>query len=570
MLGFLAARQAGLDDPLRLRRAESTRRVLSLKLNPDRDVDRIHGNGINTIDIDSIEGRYMLSGGADGVIVVYDLENFSGKPQYTCKAVCTVGRSSRHVHKFSVETVQWYPYDTGMFVSSSFDKTMKVWDTETLKVNYGKVCNESRKRLQFTVSRGCSPEFVFVPCGSSVAVYALHTGELVTMLRGHYNNVDCCEFHPDYQELYTGGKDCNILAWVPVLRASDVEEESNSTNTASLSATCRTNDNRVQMLSYTRCMWRKCALVVSVSSSGALRGSCVKMEFDNIKSSAALIYDEFIQNADSRTENWFLMSSPFPQTIIIAAYIYFVTSLGPRLMESRKGFDLKGVLIVYNFGVVALSLYMCYEFVMSGWGTGYSFHCDLVNYSDSPQAIRMAATCWLYYFSKFIEMLDTVFFVLRKKDSQVTFLHVYHHSIMPFTWWFGVRFAAGGMGTFHALLNCVVHVIMYSYYGLTAMGPKYQKYLWWKKYLTTIQLIQFVMVTSHISQYFFMKDCPYQFPVFIYIIGLYGLIFLFLFLNFWYHAYTKGKRLPKVLQAQTWTHHSNGVMNGNANHDKDE
>lgn len=47
----------------------------------------------------------------------------------------------------------------------------------------------------------------------------------------------------------------------------------------------------------------------------------------------------------------------------------------------------------------------------------------------------------------------------------------------------------GGLGTFHALLNCVVHVIMYTYYGLTAMGPKYQKYLWWKKYLTTIQLV---------------------------------------------------------------------------------
>uniref|UniRef100_A0A3P8S2C0 Elongation of very long chain fatty acids protein n=1 Tax=Amphiprion percula TaxID=161767 RepID=A0A3P8S2C0_AMPPE len=281
------------------------------------------------------------------------------------------------------------------------------------------------------------------------------------------------------------------------------------------------------------------------------------MELDNIKSSAALIYDEFIQNADSRTEDWLLMSSPLPQTIIIAAYIYFVTSLGPRIMENRKAFDLKGVLILYNFSVVALSLHMCYEFVMSGWGTGYSF------------AMRVT-TCWLYYFSKFIEMLDTIFFVLRKKNSQVTFLHVYHHSIMPFTWWFGVRFAPGGLGTFHALLNCVVHVIMYTYYGLTAMGPKYQKYLWWKKYLTTIQLIQFVMVTSHICQYFFIKDCPYQFPIFVYIIGLYGLIFLFLFLNFWYHAYTKGKRLPKVLQAQTWAHHTNGVMNGNAGHEKDE
>lgn len=27
------------------------------------------------------------------------------------------------------------------------------------------------------------------------------------------------------QELYSGGKDCNILAWVPVLRQPDVEEE---------------------------------------------------------------------------------------------------------------------------------------------------------------------------------------------------------------------------------------------------------------------------------------------------------------------------------------------------------
>ena len=68
-------------------------------------------------------------------------------------------------------------------------------------------------------------------------------------------------------------------------------------------------------------------------------------------------------------------------------------------------------------------------------------------------------------------------------------LHVLHHSIMPFTWWFGVKFSAGGHGTFHAVINCGVHVVMYSYYGLAALGPAYQKYLWWKKYLTTIQLV---------------------------------------------------------------------------------
>uniref|UniRef100_A0A8C2FNA6 Excision repair cross-complementation group 8 n=1 Tax=Cyprinus carpio TaxID=7962 RepID=A0A8C2FNA6_CYPCA len=349
MLSFVYARQSGLDDPVRLRRAE----VLGLELNHNRDVDRIHGNGINTLVIEVIDGRYILSGGSDGVIMIYDLENNSKKPQYTCKAICTV--VGIYI-KFSIETVQWYPHDTGLFVSSSFDKTMKVWDTETLKpaeefqfdgnvychhmshiarkhigtkdpkvqlcdlksgwrihilqgekcllflngdspggghilatasrnrvwdvrrasgslftldqhngdkskasseavntphngrvngllllttgtddrmrlwnsatgentlVNYG---NESRKGLKFTISRGCSPEFVFVPCGSSVAVYGLHSGDLITMLRGHYNNEDCCEFHPDYQELYSGGKDCNVLAWVPVLRQPDTED----------------------------------------------------------------------------------------------------------------------------------------------------------------------------------------------------------------------------------------------------------------------------------------------------------------------------------------------------------
>ncbi|KTG45652.1 hypothetical protein cypCar_00000553 [Cyprinus carpio] len=293
---------------------------------------------------------------------------------------------------------------------------------------------------------------------------------------------------------------------------------------------------------------RKDKFFAEPADKGKPKDSLDMTSNSTLTSTAVLLYYEWIKEADPRTENWLLMATPFPQTFIITAYIYFVTLLGPRLMENRKPFDLKRPMIIYNFSIVVLSIYLIYEFLMSGWANGYTYRCDLVDYSSSPQALRMAWTCWLYYFSKFIEMLDTIFFVLRKKNSQVTFLHVFHHSIMPFTWWFGVRFAAGGLGTFHALLNCIVHVIMYTYYALSAMGPAYQKYLWWKKYMTTIQLVQFVLITVHIGQYFFMKDCPYQFPVFVYVIGSYGLIFLVLFLNFYYHAYTKGKRLPKILQ----------------------
>ncbi|KAJ6669883.1 hypothetical protein lerEdw1_000432 [Lerista edwardsae] len=275
---------------------------------------------------------------------------------------------------------------------------------------------------------------------------------------------------------------------------------------------------------------------------------------------------------DPRVDGYLLMSSPLPQTVILATYIYFVTNLGPKIMENRKPFDLKQIMALYNFGIVAFSCYMAYEFLMSGWATGYTFRCDIVDYSRSPLALRMVRVCWMYYFSKFIELLDTVFFVLRKKNAQVTFLHVFHHTIMPFTWWFGVKFApdfylslviafhrhtsqciifclpTGGLGTFHGLINSIVHIIMYTYYGLCTLGPAFQKYLWWKKHMTTIQLVQFIIVTFHIVQIYLMDNCPYQYPIFMFVIGLYGSLFLILFLHFWYNAYTKGQRLPKTVK----------------------
>ena len=42
---------------------------------------------------------------------------------------------------------------------------------------------------------------------------------------------------------------------------------------------------------------------------------------------------------------------------------------------------------------------------------------------------------------------------------------------------------------FGAMINSFVHVLMYTYYGLSSLGPHMQNYLWWKKYLTRVQLV---------------------------------------------------------------------------------
>lgn len=79
---------------------------------------------------------------------------------------------------------------------------------------------------------------------------------------------------------------------------------------------------------------------------------------------------------------------------------------------------------------------------------------------------------------------------MRKKFDHVSTLHVIHHGIMPMSVWFGVKFCPGGHSTFFGFLNTFVHIIMYSYYLIAALGPQYQKFLWWKKYLTTIQMVR--------------------------------------------------------------------------------
>ncbi|XP_072129636.1 very long chain fatty acid elongase 1-like [Mobula birostris] len=254
---------------------------------------------------------------------------------------------------------------------------------------------------------------------------------------------------------------------------------------------------------------------------------------------------EVLLKGDPRIEEYPFMVSPVPMTAVLLFYVYFVLSLGPKLMAGRMPFDLKKVMVCYNFALVFFSIFIVYEFLMSGWATGYTFRCDLIDYSNSPKALRMVRVAWLFLFSKFIELFDTVFFVLRKKNSQITFLHIFHHSVMPWTWWWGVKFGPGGMGSFHAMVNSIVHVIMYFYYGLSAAGPAFQKYLWWKKYMTAIQLVQFIVVSLHVTQYYFMDHCDYQFPIIIHLVWMYGTFFFILFSNFWYQAYTKGKRLPK-------------------------
>lgn len=112
--------------------------------------------------------------------------------------------------------------------------------------------------------------------------------------------------------------------------------------------------------------------------------------------------------------------------------------------------------------------------------------------------MKIIRVLWWYYFSKLIEFMDTFFFILRKNNHQITVLHVYHHASMLNIWWFVMNWVPCGHSYFGATLNSFIHVLMYSYYGLSSV-PSMRPYLWWKKYITQGQLLQFVLTIIQTS-----------------------------------------------------------------------
>nr|CAD7195083.1 unnamed protein product [Timema douglasi] len=142
----------------------------------------------------------------------------------------------------------------------------------------------------------------------------------------------------------------------------------------------------------------------------------------------------------------------------------------------------------------------------------------------------MAAMVWYEMCLKLIDFIETGFFILRKKESQRSFLHLYHHVSTLFIVYLSAKYLPGGSVTFPMILNAMVHVLMYTYYLLTLMGPRMQR---------RINKVQFVIVLLY-SMQMFNPDC--KIPTIIpYVFVPNVLLVFYLFYDFYQKAYKSKK-----------------------------
>ncbi|XP_017855797.1 PREDICTED: elongation of very long chain fatty acids protein AAEL008004-like [Drosophila arizonae] len=238
-----------------------------------------------------------------------------------------------------------------------------------------------------------------------------------------------------------------------------------------------------------------------------------------------------------------LAVGPWPAILIVAAYLLFVLKVGRQFMEHRQPYDLNKVLKVYNLIQIvyngALFIFISYVLLVL---KPYKLSCIMVLPMDHPVKPFEQAVSYAYYLNKILDLMDTVFMVLRKNYRQITMLHLLHHSIMVVAVYAGIRFNGyGGHFTIMGTFNVFVHAVMYSYYYISSQKRTVSQNPTWKQYITILQMIQFFTVMLHSVYTLMQPNCDVPLMAIAAVLAM-GSLMVVMFTNFYIHTYILPKK----------------------------
>ncbi|KAH9944374.1 GNS1/SUR4 membrane protein [Epithele typhae] len=250
------------------------------------------------------------------------------------------------------------------------------------------------------------------------------------------------------------------------------------------------------------------------------------------------------------------LSTPQEVYPMLAAYLVTIFSIR-AFMKNRSPLKLQFLFRVHNAFLSSGSLLLVL-LIMEEVVPRYLKHGTFwVLCNDDMWSEKLEFYYMVNYYFKYIELIDTVFLALKKKP--LAFLHVFHHSATALLCYTQLN-GRTSVQWVPIAINLIVHVIMYYYYYATAGGAK----IWWKKYLTTFQITQFIIdlfVVYFATYSYYVSNYFPSWPSFGSCAGtetaaIFGCVlltsYLGLFIQFYIQTYKTGKRPVKA----------NGVANG--------
>ncbi|RMZ56155.1 hypothetical protein APUTEX25_004579 [Auxenochlorella protothecoides] len=228
-------------------------RLSHLALDPGTLLRPLPLGGVNWLDLERVEDRYLLAASSDASVLLYDTQGQEeeaagqvppgqGPALPGLAPLLSLTKASPGGHRFSVSSAAWYPLDNGLFVtgalaltrdglrvvSAGADDAVRAWDGASFRntlVNFAGAFNRARRPRQLALAR--DPDALFLPSGSAVLGYDLRSGAALCTLRGgHHEAVHACVWsEAGGGTLYTGGADRLVLTWRPRAGRGEDEED---------------------------------------------------------------------------------------------------------------------------------------------------------------------------------------------------------------------------------------------------------------------------------------------------------------------------------------------------------
>lgn len=135
------------------------------------------------------------------------------------------------------------------------------------------------------------------------------------------------------------------------------------------------------------------------------------------------------------------MKTPFPFIGIFAVYSVIVLKLAPTYMKNRKPLNITKIIQLYNIFQISACTYFVVKFHDLGFSFQNTWKCE--NKLVSGRENETFIVLWWFIMLRTLELVETVFFILRKKQNQVSALHIYHHISTIVLLWLFLKYSAG-------------------------------------------------------------------------------------------------------------------------------
>jgi hypothetical protein len=171
----------------------------------------------------------------------------------------------------------------------------------------------------------------------------------------------------------------------------------------------------------------------------------------------------------------------------------------PPMLTTNFGPWVTRCSMVQNMGLTVCSgIMLCHliYYAVQGWMTVGLQQTMCAEYTTWYAVTQLRYWTWIFYVTKYVELLDTLWLVLKHKP--ITWLHSFHHALVIYFFHF-LLIRDATFIWMAAIINTAVHTIMYYYFFYMEWTKTHPSQSFWpnpvpfKKVITWLQIRQFYL-----------------------------------------------------------------------------